>query len=144
MIAGITTLRRSSSLVANAWRDASPGGRRTATVAKMGDVVRLLPLGDARSGELEPLWRQGLGDQLRADRVRRGERISDVAHRAGVSPQYLSELERGKKDPSSEILSAVAGALDLTVADLMLSAGQRLAATRAASDRGSGPVCLAA
>ncbi len=74
----------------------------------------------------------------------RGERIADVADRAGVSPQYLSELERGKKDPSSEILSAVAGALDLTVAELMLSAGQRLAATRAASDRGSGPVCLAA
>ena len=137
-------LRRSSSLVANAWRDASPEGRRTATVAKMGDVVRLLPLGDARSGELEPLWRQGLGDQLRADRVRRGERISDVAHRAGVSPQYLSELERGKKDPSSEIMSAVAGALELTVAELTLSTGRRLAATQAASNRTSGPVCLAA
>ena len=71
--------------------------------------------------EVEPLWRQGLGEQLRADRARRGERIADVAHRAGVSPQYLSELERGKKDPSSEIMSAVAGALDLTVAELTLS-----------------------
>ena len=110
----------------------------------MGDVVRLLPLVDARHGEVEPLWRQGLGDQLRADRGRRGERISDVAHRAGVSPQYLSELERGKKDPSSEIMSAVAGALDLTVAELTLSTGRRLAATQAASNRSSGPVCLAA
>jgi transcriptional regulator with XRE-family HTH domain len=112
----------------------------------VGDVVRLLRQDDARRGEVEPLWRQGLGDQLRADRVRRGERIADVADRAGVSPQYLSELERGKKDPSSEILSAVAGALDLTVAELTLSAGQRLASAQAASTRGSGPgpVCLAA
>jgi len=93
---------------------------------------------------VEPLWRQGLGEQLRADRVRRGERIADVAQRAGVSPQYLSELERGKKDPSSEILSAIAGALEVTVAELTLSAGTRLAATRAASHLGSGPVCLAA
>jgi transcriptional regulator with XRE-family HTH domain len=110
----------------------------------VGDVVRLLRPGDARRDEVEPLWRQGLGDQLRADRVRRGERIADVAVRAGVSPQYLSELERGKKDPSSEIMSAVAGALDLTVAELTLSTGRRLAATQAASNRTSGPVCLAA
>ena len=108
----------------------------------MGDVVRLVrPSAPQRSGP-EPLWRQGLGGQLRAERVRRGERISDVAHRAGVSPQYLSELERGKKDPSSEILSAVAGALEVTVAELTLSAGRRLTATSRTS--GSGPVCLAA
>ena len=61
-----------------------------------------------------------------------------------MSPQYLSELERGKKDPSSEIMSAVAGALELTVAELTLSTGRRLAATQAASNRTSGPVCLAA
>jgi transcriptional regulator with XRE-family HTH domain len=110
----------------------------------VGELVRLLRVGEARRGEVEPLWRQGLGDQLRADRLRRGERISDVAQRAGVSPQYLSELERGKKDPSSEIMSAVAGALDLTVAELTLSTGRRLAATEVASNRSSGPVCLAA
>jgi transcriptional regulator with XRE-family HTH domain len=99
---------------------------------------------DVPSGGVEPLWRQGLGEQLRADRVRRGERIADVAQRAGVSPQYLSELERGKKDASSEILAAVAGALELTVAQLTLSAGTRLASSEAASNRMSGPVCLAA
>lgn len=110
----------------------------------MGDVVRLVGRDRRRPGGVEPLWRQGLGAQLRADRQRRGERIVDVATRAGVSPQYLSELERGRKDPSSEILSAVAGALDLTVAALIQSAGQRLTATQAVSNRGSGPVCLAA
>lgn len=67
-----------------------------------------------------------------------------MAERAGVSPQYLSELERGKKDPSSEILAAVAGALEVTVAMLTLSAGTRLAPSEAASSRMSGPVCLAA
>ncbi|WP_413453080.1 helix-turn-helix domain-containing protein [Georgenia sp. 1P01AC] len=41
-----------------------------------------------------------------------------MAARAGVSPQYLSEVERGRKEPSSEVLAAVAGALDLTLADV--------------------------
>lgn len=106
----------------------------------MGNVVRLLrpltePIPDA-----EPLWREAVGRQLHAERVRRDERISDVATRAGVSPQYLSELERGKKDPSSEILSAVAGALEVTVADLTAAAAGHLAAPASLS----GPVCLAA
>src|SRR3954452_17689084 len=92
----------------------------------------------------EPLWREALGEQLRAERVRRDERILDVAERAGVAPQYLSELERGRKDPSSEVLSAVAGALGLTVAQLTGRIGQRLARVTAARGSLRGPVCLAA
>ncbi|WAX58773.1 helix-turn-helix domain-containing protein [Jatrophihabitans cynanchi] len=87
----------------------------------------------------EPLWREAVGEQLRAERTGRGERIADVAARAGVAPQYLSELERGRKDPSSEVLSAVSGALGLSVVELTRRAGHRLAA---AGTRG--PVCLAA
>lgn len=64
------------------------------------------------------LWRDVVGAVLRESRSRRGERLADVAVRAGVSPQYLSEVERGRKEPSSEILAAVADALDLTLADL--------------------------
>ena len=41
-----------------------------------------------------------------------------MAERAGVSVQYLSEVERGLKDPSSEMLQAMAGALDLSVRQL--------------------------
>jgi transcriptional regulator with XRE-family HTH domain len=52
-----------------------------------------------------------------------------------VSPQYLSEIERGRKDPSSEVLAAISGALGLSVLDLTRRAGERLA---------GGPVCLAA
>lgn len=85
----------------------------------------------------EPLWREAVGSELRCERTRRSERIVDVARRAGVAPQYLSELERGRKDPSSEILSAVAGALQLRVADITGRAARRLATA-------VGPVCLAA
>jgi transcriptional regulator with XRE-family HTH domain len=98
-------------------------------------MTNVFPLRPRAVPETEPLWREALGEQLREERSRRAERIADVASRAGVSPQYLSELERGRKDPSSEILSAVSGALGLSVHELTRRAGQHL--TR-------GPVCLAA
>jgi transcriptional regulator with XRE-family HTH domain len=79
----------------------------------MGEVVRF-PRQDP-----EPLWREQLGDRLRHERQVREERLVDVAERAGVSTQYLSEVERGLKDPSSEMLQAIAGALDLTVRELV-------------------------
>ena len=66
----------------------------------------------------EPLWRDVLGEQLRRLRHDRGERLADTADRAGVSPQYLSEMERGLKEPSSEMIAAVAGALEITLVDL--------------------------
>jgi transcriptional regulator with XRE-family HTH domain len=64
------------------------------------------------------LWREAVGDVLRRVRLRHRLRLVDVAERAGLSTQYLSELERGKKDPSSEMLAAVAGALGLDVSDV--------------------------
>ncbi len=42
----------------------------------------------------------------------------ETAARAGISSQYLSEIERGRKDASSEVLAAVAGALDLDLRQL--------------------------
>lgn len=112
----------------------------------MGDVVQLRPARQPEAVEsrgdapVEPLWREALGEQLREERLVRADRLVDVAGRAGMSPQYLSELERGLKEPSSELLAAVAGALDLSVAELTLRVGSRL--TRATPVRG--PVCLAA
>jgi transcriptional regulator with XRE-family HTH domain len=55
-----------------------------------------------------------------------------------VSTQYLSEIERGRKEPSSEVLSTVAGALGLRLVDLTARVTRQIAA------RPSGPVCLAA
>jgi len=74
----------------------------------------------------EPLWRDALGDCLRNMRQGRGEKLADTAGRAGISPQYLSEMERGVKDPSSEMIAAVAGALDLTLTDLTVAVAERL------------------
>jgi DNA-binding XRE family transcriptional regulator len=86
---------------------------------------------------VEPLWRESVGRELRDERLAAGKRLVDVAADAGVSPQYLSEVERGLKDPSSELLAAIAGALGLSVAEI---------ATRVASTAISpqSPVCLAA
>ena len=66
-----------------------------------------------------PLWREALGTRLRELRRDRGDRLVDTAARAGVSPQYLSEVERGHKDASSEMIEAIAGALGFTVLDLV-------------------------
>lgn len=86
---------------------------------------------------VEPLWRESVGRELREERLESGKRLVDVAEAAGVSPQYLSEVERGLKDPSSELLAAIAGALGLSVAEI---------ATRVASSTitPQTPVCLAA
>ena len=72
----------------------------------------------------EPLWRELVGRELHRERLRRGERLVDVAGRAGLSVQYLSEVERGLKDPSSEMLQAVAGALDLGTRELAARAAR--------------------
>ena len=76
---------------------------------------------------------------LRRERLAQERTLKDVADAARISMPYLSELERGRKDPSSEVLAAVSGALGLSVLDLTRRAGLRLSAAAA-----RGPVCLAA
>src|SRR5215469_15196915 len=63
------------------------------------------PLGQEPLGQ-EPLWREALGQRLRALRLAQRETLSETAGRAGISPQYLSEVERGRKEPSSEMIAA--------------------------------------
>lgn len=79
-----------------------------------------------RSCNPEPLWRDVVGQELRARRRSRGDTLHDVARRAGVSSQYLSEMERGRKEPSSEMLAAVAGALERSLLDLAVAAAEQL------------------
>jgi transcriptional regulator with XRE-family HTH domain len=83
-----------------------------------------------------------LGDQLRQLRHGRGATLGETAIRAGVSPQYLSEMERGVKDPSSEMIAAVAGALDVTLVDLTLAVAESLQSTQAGTPQGT--TCQAA
>jgi transcriptional regulator with XRE-family HTH domain len=123
----------------------------------MSEISRLFPLGGQA---LEPLWRKVLGSRLRALRTDRDETLAQTAERAGISPQYLSEVERGRKEPSSEMIAALAGALDISVADLMADTAEDLrqstrtltavttltkssAVIRPAGQRPSGPVALA-
>lgn len=70
-----------------------------------------------------------LGESLRERRTDSGETLNEVAARAGVSPQYLSEIERGLKEPSSEIIAAVGGAVGITLLDLTLDVARSLAMT---------------
>ena len=74
----------------------------------------------------EPLWREVLGSRLRSLRADRDETLAQTSERAGISPQYLSEIERGRKEPSSEMIAALAGALDTTLADLTFAVTEDL------------------
>ncbi|MBV9832555.1 MAG: helix-turn-helix transcriptional regulator [Marmoricola sp.] len=108
----------------------------------MGDVVAF-PSPERRQqpspGDApEPLWREAVGHELREERQSQQRTLADVAEDAGVSVQYLSEVERGRKEPSSEILGAVSGALGLRLVDLTTRVARTLAA------RPTGPLALAA
>jgi transcriptional regulator with XRE-family HTH domain len=111
----------------------------------MPEVARIYSLNRKQP---EPLWREVLGVRLRALRAERAETLAETADRAGISPQYLSEIERGRKEPSSEMIAALAGALDTTLADLTtqvtedLRRSQNSAPTRA-TPASSAPTLLA-
>jgi transcriptional regulator with XRE-family HTH domain len=67
----------------------------------------------------EPLWRDIVGDVLRRERLAQERTLKDVAEAARISMPYLSEVERGRKEASSEVLAAGAHALGLSLADLL-------------------------
>ena len=96
------------------------------------------------SDRTRPLWREAVGRQLRGVRHEQDRTLSDVAEEAGVSTQYLSEIERGRKEPSSEILGAVAGALGLRLVDLTTRLTRTLSSRTSLSNRPTGPLALAA
>ncbi|MBO0803165.1 MAG: helix-turn-helix transcriptional regulator [Nocardiopsaceae bacterium] len=117
----------------------------------MSEVAKVYPLGrqpgvSARSRPEpqppesqppEPLWREVLGRRLRALRAERGETLAETAERAGISPQYLSEVERGRKEPSSEMIAALAGSLGATLADLTADVAGELRAFQVIGNRAS-------
>ena len=109
----------------------------------MGDVIRFPrpPERPAPNPEPAPLWREAVGRELRQERLGQDRTLADVAGDAGVSTQYLSEVERGRKEPSSEVLEAVGGALGLTLVDLTARVTRRLLIGRQAP---RGPLALAA
>ncbi|MFF9276753.1 helix-turn-helix domain-containing protein [Streptomyces griseosporeus] len=79
-----------------------------------------------RNEAREPLWRDLVGDVLRRERLAQERTLKDVADAARISMPYLSEVERGRKEASSEVLAAAAHALGLSLGDLLARAHTRL------------------
>lgn len=76
----------------------------------------------------EPLLRLLVGATFRRRREAQGRTLAAVAADARVSIAYLSEIERGRKEPSSEVLLAVCRALGMRLADLLVEAADELRA----------------
>ena len=89
----------------------------------------------------EPLWREVTGSVLREERLRQDRTLAQVAARAGMSVQYLSELERGRKEASSEMLAAACGSLGLGLAEFARRCATMVTSVTA---QPAGPVLLAA
>ena len=75
--------------------------------------------------------RAAVGEALRRRRQAQGRTLREVADAAGVSLTYLSEVERGRKEASSEVLEAVCAALHCRLADLFFEVAETLAAAEA-------------
>ena len=109
--------------------------------------VRLRPSVEPSRRRL--LWREAVGHELRRERQAQGRTQGEVAGVAGISVQYLSEIERGRKEPSSEILEATGGALGLDLRELASRVAGSGAEESAPGEgarpaRTDGPVLLAA
>lgn len=83
--------------------------------------------GPNRPDGRRPLLRTMVGDVLRRVRLEQRRTLADVARAARVSLPYLSELERGRKEASSEVLAAVCAALRIDLSDLLTEVGRELA-----------------
>ncbi|WP_330293238.1 helix-turn-helix domain-containing protein [Streptomyces sp. NBC_00576] len=84
------------------------------------------PVAPAVPAPREPLFRDLVGDVLRRERLAQERTLKDVADAARISMPYLSELERGRKEASSEVLAAAAHALGLGLGDLLSLAQSEL------------------
>ena len=73
------------------------------------------------------LVREVIGDVLRRVRIEQGRTLREVSDSARVSLGYLSEVERGRKEASSELLSAICTALDVPLSRVLSEAGEELA-----------------
>ncbi|HYH29901.1 MAG TPA: helix-turn-helix transcriptional regulator [Pseudonocardia sp.] len=80
------------------------------------------------------LMREAIGGSLRRARTARRRTLRDVSRRARVSLGYLSEVERGRKEPSSELLAAICDALEIALSDLLAEAAEAIAAEAVAAE----------
>jgi transcriptional regulator with XRE-family HTH domain len=74
------------------------------------------------------ILRRVIGEELRRRRQDQGRTLRDVSAAARVSLGYLSEIERGQKEASSELLAAICAALDVPLSSLLSAVSDEVAA----------------
>lgn len=79
--------------------------------------------------------RQFVGEVLRARRISQGLTLRDVSSKARVSLGYISEVERGQKEASSELLAALAGALEVPLSKVLLDVSTLLEIEEASAEQ---------
>lgn len=78
--------------------------------------------------------RRHLGDELRRQRLRQQRTLREISRSARVSLGYLSEVERGQKEPSSELLSSICGALEVPLSQVLRNVSDDVALAELAAD----------
>jgi transcriptional regulator with XRE-family HTH domain len=90
------------------------------------------------------LFRRFLGEVLRSRRMQRGMTLRQVSAEAMVSLGYISEVERGQKEASSELLASLCAALDASLSDVLRDVSDAVALDEAGElDSGRGPEVVA-
>jgi transcriptional regulator with XRE-family HTH domain len=89
------------------------------------------------------LFRRLLGDVLRDVRMQRGLTLREVSAEARVSLGYISEIERGQKEASSELLASLCSALDVPLSDVLRDVSDLVALEEAAAELTRIPVAAA-
>ncbi|GHJ43136.1 hypothetical protein Cs7R123_04780 [Catellatospora sp. TT07R-123] len=87
----------------------------------------------APSAQRRVLLRSALGESLRRLRLEQGRTLAEVALAARISMPYLSEVERGLKEVSSEVLAALCRALGIELPDLLVAVAFHISADSAAA-----------
>jgi len=125
---------------------AEPAQRESTDPSPGADVLRFpshrLPATGAP--DPQPRLRTVIGDVLRDERHRQGRTLADVADGAAVSLPYLSEVERGTKEVSSDLLAAICDELDLGLLDVLERSADRFRTLRSLRPGGSSVQALAA
>ena len=96
---------------------------RTGVNRKFDQTIR--PVNQPASGE-QALLRRELGEVLREHRQRQGRTLREVSSDARVSLGYLSEVERGQKEASSELLSSICKALNVPLSHVLRLVADRV------------------
>jgi transcriptional regulator with XRE-family HTH domain len=90
------------------------------------------------------LVRELIGESLREERVTQGKTLREISKSARVSLGYLSEVERGQKEASSELLAAICGALDMPLSVVLNVVSEKMAAYEGVTPLPIRPVAQAA